>query len=85
MAEKIIKPNEIGQESALKALCFISRKDALITEFAEAGVIEPILRFLNSKDPLFRVYAAEIIKNFTANQTLNIIDKVDVINVIIIF
>ena len=78
VASKIRNMNQVGQGSALKALCFISRSGHLIPEFLGKDIINSILVYLNSKDPNSRVYSAEILKNVTGHEYL--LDYVDVKN-----
>ena len=75
VVSKVKKENEVGQSCALQAVCMISRYNALIPEFLAQGIMGNILWFLHSNDPQIKLYAAEILKNFsTSGQLLNYVD-----------
>lgn len=80
VCEKINTLNSIGRIGAFQTLCLISRSGALIPEFCAKGVIDSILSSLHSPDLNLRLYATEILKNFTrSDKILQYVDALDLL------
>ena len=65
-----------GQIGAYLTLCLVSKAgDALVREFCACDVVPSILKSLHSADPILKLSAAEILKNFTTFEQLTDANK----------
>jgi len=80
ISNKINTPGAVGRIGAFQTLCLISKGGALIPEFCSRDVLKSILKTLHAQDPKLRIFAAEILKNFsTYPKMIDYIDTLDLL------
>lgn len=65
ICKKIMTPDSPGRIGAFQTLILVSASGNLIPEFCARGIIPSILKCLHSRDSILRLYASEIIRNFS--------------------
>lgn len=80
IARLINTPGAAGRIGAFQTLCLISKTQALVPEFCSKDVVRSLLYALHSDDKQVRLFAAEILKNFTGYPRLtDYIDTLDLL------